>query len=127
MNTFKGDFMKWSQFLRETKQKLGITREEFAQLLGVTISSLNHWEYSDVTPPLLYQDMILQLYQNAEKIKEELAKKKGEYLSLATTTKYKSDDDFWTGVVLGGALVGAMALLIKALSGSDTKKDDDDQ
>ena len=108
--------MKWSQFLKETRQKLGVTREEFTQLLGITISCLNHWEYSEITPPLLYQDIILQLYRNAEKIKQELDTKKGEYLSLATGTKYKSTDDFWTGVVLGGVLVGAIALLIKALS-----------
>ena len=115
--------MKWSQFLKELRQKLGITREELAQLLGVTISSLNHWEYREIIPPLLYQDMILQLYRNAEKVKIELNRKKGEYLALATTKKYKSDDDFWpkaiVGGILGGALIGAMALLIKALSDTE--------
>lgn len=104
--------MKWSQFLKETRQKLGVTREEFTQLLGITISCLNHWEYSKITPPLLYQDIILQLYRNSQKIKQELDTKKGEYLSLATCTKYKNVDF----VTKDNVLVGAISLLIKVLS-----------
>lgn len=113
--------------LKELRQKLSITREELAQLLGVTISSLNHWEYRKILPTLLYQDMILQLYSNADKVKIELNRNKGEYLALAITKKYKSKDDFLTksnGDILGCALIGAMALLIKALS--DTKERDND-
>jgi len=38
------------KLIKELRQRLGLTQEQFAQRVGVTFSSVNHWENGNRTP-----------------------------------------------------------------------------
>jgi putative transcriptional regulator len=45
--------------IRELRQRLDLTQEQFAQRVGVTYSTVNHWENGKRTPqPFLVQRLL---------------------------------------------------------------------
>lgn len=45
--------------IKELRDKLGLTQEQFAQKVGVTFSTINNWEKGTRTPhPFLFQKLI---------------------------------------------------------------------
>lgn len=57
--------------IKQLRQKLSLTQEQFAQKVGVTYSTVNHWENGKRTPhPYLIQRLL--------EIKKELPEGKGK-------------------------------------------------
>ncbi|MBT9175451.1 MAG: hypothetical protein DDT22_01129 [candidate division WS2 bacterium] len=45
--------------IKELRDKLGLTQEQFAQRIGVTFSTINNWEKGTRTPhPFLFQRLL---------------------------------------------------------------------
>jgi len=45
--------------IKELRDKLGLTQEQFAQKVGVTFSTINNWEKGTRTPhPFLFQKLL---------------------------------------------------------------------
>jgi transcriptional regulator with XRE-family HTH domain len=45
--------------IKELRERLGLTQEQFAQRVGVTFSSVNHWENGKRTPqPFLVRRLV---------------------------------------------------------------------
>ena len=56
------------KLIKELREALGLTQEQFAQRVGVTYSSVNHWENGKRTPqPFLIRRLL--------ELKQELAEK----------------------------------------------------
>lgn len=54
------------KLIKELRDKLGLTQEQFAQKVGVTFPTINNWEKGNRTPhPFLFQKLL------------EMAKKSG--------------------------------------------------
>jgi transcriptional regulator with XRE-family HTH domain len=51
--------------IKELRERLGLTQEQFAQKVGVTYSTVNHWENGKRTPQPY-------LVQRLRELKEEL-------------------------------------------------------
>ncbi|MEA2066241.1 MAG: helix-turn-helix transcriptional regulator [Thermotogota bacterium] len=48
-----------SNLIKELRNKLGLTQEQFAQKVGVTFSTINNWEKGTRTPhPFLFQRLL---------------------------------------------------------------------
>ena len=47
--------------IKETRQKLGLTQEDFAHLIGVSFSTVNRWEQGHTKPSRLALDKINEL------------------------------------------------------------------
>jgi DNA-binding transcriptional regulator YiaG len=48
-------------FLRELRSKLGMTQEDFAQAMGMTVGTVNRWETGRFRPSRLARLMIAEL------------------------------------------------------------------
>lgn len=47
------------KLIKELRERLGLTQEQFAQRVGVTFSSVNHWENNKRTPqPFLVRRLV---------------------------------------------------------------------
>ncbi|MBA7620531.1 hypothetical protein ES703_27881 [subsurface metagenome] len=47
------------KLIKELREKLGLTQEQFAQKVGVTFSTINNWEKGTRTPhPFLFQRLL---------------------------------------------------------------------
>ncbi|MBI4027457.1 MAG: helix-turn-helix transcriptional regulator [Verrucomicrobia bacterium] len=47
------------KLIKELRERLGLTQEQFAQKVGVTFSSVNHWENGKRTPqPFLVRHLV---------------------------------------------------------------------
>ena len=107
--------LTWKEFLRETREDLGITRLEFSRLLGVSLSTFNSWEYSQRVPPPIYQDMIVRLHDNSDEIRAMLDADRARYLKMGYSDAQpgqRGNGDFWKGVKGGITAVGAVVLLM---------------
>jgi putative transcriptional regulator len=58
------------KLIKELRERLGLTQEQFAQRVGVTFSSVNHWENGKRMPQPFLVKRLLEL-------KEELGSPKG--------------------------------------------------
>jgi len=48
-----------SKLIKELRDKLGLTQEQFAQKVGVTFPTINNWEKGTRTPhPFLFQRLL---------------------------------------------------------------------
>jgi len=48
-----------SNLIKELRDKLGLTQEQFAHKIGVTFSTINNWEKGTRTPhPFLFQRLL---------------------------------------------------------------------
>jgi putative transcriptional regulator len=50
--------------IQEIRQKLGVTQEKLAQLLGTTVVTVNRWENGKVRPSRLYIKELKELRNN---------------------------------------------------------------
>jgi putative transcriptional regulator len=57
--------------IKELRERLGLTQEQFAQKVGVTYSTVNHWENGKRTPQPY-------LVQRLRELKEELDSEKSK-------------------------------------------------
>ncbi|PPS43918.1 DNA-binding transcriptional regulator [Chroococcidiopsis sp. TS-821] len=63
------------KFIREVRQEIGLTQEQFAAEVGVTCSSVNRWENGRGKPlPLAMEKILTMLEQMGERGQELLAK-----------------------------------------------------
>jgi len=81
--------------IKSTRESLGLTQVQFAQLLGVHPITVSKWE-RNVSPPTPYQEALFQQFQFASKNKEITA-------TLG-------------GVLVGMGVIVALALLLKHLN-----------
>ena len=81
--------------IKSTRESLGLTQAQFAQLLGVHPITVSKWE-RDVSPPTPYQEALFQQFQLASKNKEIT--------------------DTLAGVIIGMGVIAALALLLKHLT-----------
>jgi len=49
-----------SEFIRQLRQQLGMTQEEFAHALGITVGTVNRWENGRFRPSKLAKATILE-------------------------------------------------------------------
>jgi putative transcriptional regulator len=49
-----------SQYIRQVRQQLGMTQEEFAHALGITVGTVNRWENGRFRPSKLARATILE-------------------------------------------------------------------
>lgn len=49
-----------SQYIRHIRQQLGMTQEEFAHALGITVGTVNRWENGRFRPSKLAKATILE-------------------------------------------------------------------
>lgn len=48
-----------SKLIKELRDKMGLTQEQFAQRVGVTFSMINNWEKGNRTPhPFLFHKLL---------------------------------------------------------------------
>lgn len=57
-------------FIRELRQLLGYTQEQFAAVLGVSFSTLNRWENSRMQPSPLALKQIASLFEQLNQISD---------------------------------------------------------
>ena len=69
-----------SQYIREIRQQLGMTQEEFAHALGITVGTVNRWENGRFRPSKLAKATIL-----------EFARRHGVHLSDGSDPDRESD------------------------------------
>lgn len=60
--------MNYSELIKKLREKLMLTQTEFADLLGVSFSSVNRWEKGHYEPTMKIKRKIKEL---SEKLKEE--------------------------------------------------------
>lgn len=67
------------RLIKELRDKLDLTQEQFAQKVGVTFSTINNWEKGTRTPhPFLFQ-RLLEIAEEADlKIFEKTKRKKSD-------------------------------------------------
>lgn len=69
-----------SQYIRQIRQQLGMTQEEFAHALGITVGTVNRWENGRFRPSKLAKATIL-----------EFARRHGVHLSEGSDPDQESD------------------------------------
>lgn len=91
----------WSGFIKKTRERLELDRKHFAVLFGVSIETLNNWEYRGQIPPPMCQDALITLYENSDRAKAIVGR-----------------ESFWKEVAKGAFVVGVILLLCKMFSDS---------
>ena len=62
--------MNYGELIKKIREKMMLTQTEFAELLGVSFSSVNRWEKGHYEPTLKTKRKIMKLY-NEQILKEE--------------------------------------------------------
>jgi transcriptional regulator with XRE-family HTH domain len=57
--------------IKELRRRLDLTQEQFAQRVGVTYSTVNHWENGKRTPQPFLVQRLLELKREVDAIKPE--------------------------------------------------------
>ncbi len=52
--------VEMSQYIRQIRQQIGMTQEEFAHALGITVGTVNRWENGRFRPSKLAKATILE-------------------------------------------------------------------
>lgn len=58
------------KIVKELRGRLGLTQEQFAQKVGVTFSTVNHWENGKRTPQPFLVRRLLEMKEEIEEGKE---------------------------------------------------------
>jgi DNA-binding transcriptional regulator YiaG len=58
------------KLVKELRERLGLTQEQFAQKVGVTYGSVNHWENGKRTPQPFLIRRLLEMKEELEGRKE---------------------------------------------------------
>lgn len=53
--------MEWSTYVKSTRKRMGLTQTEFGNVLGVSLSGVQSWEYGRTKPLPLHQDILCQI------------------------------------------------------------------
>ncbi|GAB6187532.1 helix-turn-helix domain-containing protein [Thermopirellula anaerolimosa] len=59
-----------AKLVKELRQRLGLTQEQFAQRVGVTFGSVNHWENGKRKPQPFLLRRLLDIKEELEKREE---------------------------------------------------------
>ena len=102
----------WKKYVIETRERLGLTQQEFARLLGVSVPSVQRWEYGKTKPPLLQADIINQINDRMNAIKLEEQRRKAHI------------GDLLRAVLIGGGVAYGMYKLFEILFDQSNQKDD---
>jgi len=74
-----------SSLVRDLRARLGLTQEQFARRLGVTYSTVNHWENGRRTPqPFLMAGLLALDAKSAEALSRDAETARGESMGTAT-------------------------------------------
>ncbi len=57
--------MLYTMNVKEIRQKMGVTQQEFAYRLGVAVSTVARWESGDKTPSRMAQTLIKLLLEES--------------------------------------------------------------
>lgn len=110
---------EWSNFVKDTRQLLGLKRPEFASLLAIAMPTLDSWEYLGVVPPPVYQYIIGELHKSAVEAKNQLKINKWKYVNAGhpqVGLANRNNTSFWKEVAKGAVAIGAILLIMEALS-----------
>ena len=109
-------YEKFSDLIKKTRAQLGLSRQEMANLLGVSLRTLAGWEYADVVPHPVYQEMVVRLHNNADEVRQEIEQDKANYITQAQVAQYQNggESKFWKSALVGIG-IGALAVLTKVL------------
>jgi len=110
----------WAELVRMLRQRLGLSRPDFAALIGVSIETLSSWEYRGVVPNFVMQDLIVRMWQNVDLLRKELDGQLAQYVPQAQLagldSKSHGNSEIWKFALGTGIGVGAMALLFNAVN-----------
>ena len=116
---------EWSNFVKDTRQLLDLKRPEFASLLAITMPTLDSWEYLGVVPPPVYQYIIGELHNRAIEAKNRLEADKWKYVNAGHPQEglaNRNNSSFWKEVAKGAVAIGAILLIMEALSNSNQSR-----
>lgn len=111
--------MDWKTLIRDTRYKLGLTRQEFADLLGVTLSTFDSWEFQGKIPTPLTQDLVVSFYNNHKRARELIESQKKMYLSKPE--EINRSQIFSEGIAKKMLIIGGLLLLAHILSENKKK------
>ena len=57
------DSLEISDLVREVRQRLGLTQEQFASRLGVTFPTVNRWERGRTKPSPMAQKLLIKVVE----------------------------------------------------------------
>lgn len=66
------------KLIKELRERLGLTQEQFAQRLGVTFSSVNHWENDKRTPQPFLVRRLVEMKEELGADRKQPSKRKSE-------------------------------------------------
>jgi transcriptional regulator with XRE-family HTH domain len=66
------------KLIKELRERLGLTQEQFAQRVGVTFSSVNHWENDKRTPQPFLVRRLVEMKEELDADRKQPSKRKSE-------------------------------------------------
>lgn len=66
------------KLIKELRERLGLTQEQFAQRVGVTFSSVNHWENDKRTPQPFLVRRLVEMKEELGADRKQPSKRKSE-------------------------------------------------
>lgn len=66
------------KLIKELRERLGLTQEQFAQRVGVTFSSVNHWENDKRTPQPFLVRRLIEMKEELDAERKQSSKGKSE-------------------------------------------------
>ncbi len=66
------------KLIKELRERLGLTQEQFAQRVGVTFSSVNHWENNKRTPQPFLVRRLVEMKEELDADRKQPSKRKSE-------------------------------------------------
>ena len=64
------------KLIKDLRERLGLTQEQFAQKVGVTFSSVNHWENNKRTPQPFLLRRLIEMKEELDATQKQSSKKK---------------------------------------------------
>ncbi|MBI2191319.1 MAG: helix-turn-helix transcriptional regulator [Planctomycetes bacterium] len=64
------------KLIKELRERLGLTQEQFAQKVGVTFSSVNHWENDKRTPQPFLVRRLVEMKEELDEEQKRSSKRK---------------------------------------------------
>ena len=66
------------KLIKDLRERLGLTQEQFAQRVGVTFSSVNHWENDKRTPQPFLVRRLVEMKEELDAEQKQSSKRKSE-------------------------------------------------
>lgn len=64
--------MEWSILVKQLREKLLLTQQEFAKKLGVSFASVNRWENGEYEPTMKVKRELMKMFKKYKIIEENL-------------------------------------------------------